>query len=339
MKQLSLFAVVVLAAAASSACGKECEAIANKVVECEESGGGGPDKGQIEAACELMMASDEGKKELEETAKCAKLESCEEYKACQAGARAGQAADRIAKEASEGKWEDALMSCRVNVEEYKASDKLKAACDKVFTEGLGALIEGGKGEEAMSACKYSDDLLAASDVFKAECSKAASGALEGATKKAVAFRDEGKDDYGACSDLKELAAKADGSEAGENTKAAEQLCAEMKVAGDAAEGMKEAKANIAAKKADLPFGCERAREGFGKMAEKSDWSKAKLAEVLQTCYVDLGKTMIEKELPNMKYICPFQIKKVRKAIEEHGLKGKDAALDELLAKTDKKCSK
>jgi hypothetical protein len=164
MKQLCLFGVVAILAAASSACGGECEAIAKKVVECE--GSEGMDKGQIEAACELIMASDEGKKEMQATAKCAKESDCDGYKKCMASARADEAADRVAKEATEGKWEDALMSCRINVEEYKANDKLKAACDKVFTDGLPALIDSGKGEEAMSACKYSDDMLAASDVFK-----------------------------------------------------------------------------------------------------------------------------------------------------------------------------
>lgn len=334
MKQHGLILVALSLAAGGGGCGNECEAIAEKMLECSENKPEGIDKGQLEAACELMMSSDEGKKELAAEAKCAKLKTCDEYNKCMGGARAEQAAERVAKEAADGKWEDALMSCRINVDEYKTNDKLKSTCDDVFKKGIPALIAAGKGDDAMSSCRYSDDLLEASAAFKEACGKAAGGALEDAKKKAMEFRDKGKDDFGTCSDLKELAEKA----GGDNVKLAEQLCGEMKFAERAAKGIESAKANITAKKGDLPFECKYAMEGYDEMTEKSEWVEKRVAEVLKTCYIELGKVLIEVELPKAR-ICGFQIRNLREAADKRQLKGKDPAFDEALAKTDKLCAK
>ncbi len=339
-------AITLLAACGLAACGKDggvCGEIYDKQKPCwdkeakdDEDRRDIPSRDEFVAMCTAARGS--RKDDVDTMAKCIKKGSCEEMDVCMREASEAEYAAEQAKELEDhiaaGKWSDAFSTCKYASDRFAKEPKLAAGCEKVFTDGLPKLVAaGGPGaEDIVSSCKYSEELVKASPAFQKLCGEIAAGAHEAARKAALAARDEGVDDFEKCYAYKGAAETV--SE--QAKKDAETVCAEMSAAAAAKAALTEAQAVIAAKKSELPYGCSRAAEALAKLDPKSEWATRTYDEVLKTCYLELGKVMIEVELPKLEY-CPYQLTQLREAVVTYALAGKDPAFDALLAKTNKAC--
>jgi hypothetical protein len=102
---------------------------------------------------------------------------------------------------------------------------------------------------------------------------------------------------------------------------AQSLCAESQASEMVGKALTESKEKVDAKDADIPYPCKAALEDLAKI--DSEWAKAKQKEVINACYVDLGKVIMEVKVPDMKYVCDFRVKEVYQAVAEHGLDDAD----------------
>ena len=189
-----------------------------------------------------------------------------------------------------------------------------------------ALATGERLDEALSACKFYD--------IKDEGAKQLCGALftktiAAATADLRAIRDQGGDPEGKCFDLTLTAEKV----SPEAKATAEALCKEVDASRRASEAIAKAKAHLEAKTHEVPFECGTAVDDLDKIG--NDWSRAKLAEVTQSCYVDLGNIILPAMVPTMKYICDYQVEQVYKNVKKYSLK--DPALDPWIEQAAAKC--
>ncbi|MCW5809070.1 MAG: hypothetical protein KIT31_42345 [Deltaproteobacteria bacterium] len=359
---LAVFVPLLLVA---PACGKsECEALYEKITECKpgklKKGKGGKKgkdkdkdkdddkdddgddlemgKDQFVAVCKLMASSKE-KDEVADELACAKKDSCEEYESCQQAAQGKKRAARITKDVEKGKIKDAFSSCSWNPE-YFADDSYKSACASVYAavdkvtdpDDLRSMAYSCRGETYTKLVKAYPD-------YEKVCGKLASNSFGKLEAKVTAARDSGKRDYSACSSLEDAAKTMDGGKEGANFAKAKAACAEMNAAENAAKGVKESKANAAAKKSQIPYQCSSTVEELAKI--DTAWGKKTKDELLKACYVELGAVILETENveKNTKYFCPYQIKEVLKAVTKYDLGGKGDALDEQLKKLPATCTK
>lgn len=135
-------------------------------------------------------------------------------------------------------------------------------------------------------------------------------------------RDELKgDDAFVCLDLKRYAKKVSDDE----EKKANTLCDEVDWADDVSKTLAAVKEATA--KGEVPFECGYTGEKLDGLG--TDWAKAQSAALAKECYVVLGKAVIEKQLPEMKYTCDYQVKKVLEGLDKYKLT--DPSLDTVLA--------
>jgi hypothetical protein len=246
------------------------------------------------------------------------------------------AAEKVAdldKFIAAGTWDKAFEECRYLGEKPAAA--LVTACEKVYADGIPKLLEAGgeAAKDVVSACRYSEELKAQSEGFKKACDGVMGAEYEAKKKLALEARDQALDDYTRCYDL-QSAAEGVSEQA---KKDAEVLCAEITAAQSTKKALEEAKATIAAKKSDISYYCKSAAEELTKIEPKSEWTQKTLDGLLQTCFIDLGKVILEVELPNLSY-CGYSLTELRAAVATYKLAGKDAAFDAELAKTDKVCA-
>jgi hypothetical protein len=291
-----------------------------------------PTKAEFVAMCKA--ASGSRKEEVAEMAKCSKEDGCDAIESCMDAAGDARYAKKqlaeITKQIEGGKWDDAFDSCRYASD--KKSVELTAACEKVFTEGIPQILKGAKADSVMSACQYSDELKASSPAFKKACTDVLGGAYETKKKEALAARDAGSDDYTKCYDLQTAAAGV--SE--DAKKEAEAICAELTIATSAKKALDEANANIAGKKAEMSYYCTSAADDLMKVDPKTEWATKTLDAVIKTCFLDLGKVIIETSLPGATY-CPYVLTQLREYAVTYALAGQDPAFDTALASTDTLC--
>lgn len=191
-------------------------------------------------------------------------------------------------------------------------------------------VKEKKYSKALLTCKYSKDIL--TDGLKKKCNELADKAYKEVYDKAVKMRDKGPVEkrYRVCSDLKS-AAKAIGDK---KVKEAESMCKQLEAAEYGHKAIKKAKEAMKDAKR-IPFNCSY---GLKKVsAIKEDFAKKIKKKIIQACYVDLGAAILKKKLPTMKRYCPYNIKKIYKAVKKHGIK--DPKLDPLLEKGKAVCDK
>ena len=318
MKALPILLLVLTACGAFAGCGDSaCDKAIAKEIECE------PDperKKDMKESKSIAVAFCEGDKspEQKQRLECYKRDTCEAVEQCEAELRAADDAKEVNEKIAAGQWDDAISSCTWNAEAYAKVPSFKEACDKAITEGF------GKIENASYKCQ-GDDFMKVSESLQAACAKLG----DEMKAKVQATRDAGGEyDYMMCSNYKDIA-KADAT----RLAAAEQLCAEAEVADDAKKAIDEAKANIAAKEADIPYNCKYFLDNKEKLG-KSAWFEGKAKEVAKTCFGDLGKLA----LAEVGSWCGMGAKDVHAVATEFKLGDADAELAALLTKTAKLCA-
>ena len=168
--------------------------------------------------------------------KCLKEDSCEKVEACQLAMRGKRRAKEITEQIAAGKWQDAFDDCTL-MDEYYADETFKAECNKVFANA--DKITGEGLQKSMFRCKRGEKIKAVAPDFEKACKTMAGGQLAAAQKAAIASRDAGKNDFKACSDLKDTAEIA-GGDAVAN---AQKLCDELNVSADAQKSIEEGRSN------------------------------------------------------------------------------------------------
>lgn len=293
-----------------------------------------PSKAEFVAMCKAATKS--RKEEVDVMAECIKEDGCEAIEACMDKKHDELYAKKRVEELDgyikEAKWSDAFKECQYAADQMKKDEKLAAACEKVFVEGIPKLT-GKDAEDVTSACRYTEDLKAISPGFKKACEGVMGAEYEAKKKLALEARDQALDDYSRCFDLQSAAEALDAAKKAE----AESLCAQINAARSAKQALDEAKASIAAKKAEMSYYCTSAADELKKLDPPNEWTTKTLDEVLKTCFLDLGKVIIEVELPNLSTYCTYPVQQVREAAATYSLMGKDADFDAAVLKTEKAC--
>ncbi|HEY8375029.1 MAG TPA: hypothetical protein VIK91_01015 [Nannocystis sp.] len=179
--------------------------------------------------------------------------------------------------------------------------------------------------EAVSSCKHGE--LKDSPIQEV-CAGLYKKAFDAGVVTLAAIRDRGEDGLGACFDLRDAAELL----SPEAQAQAETLCKEAEASKRAKEALAEAKKNLESGTFEVPFQCGMAVEEL-EMAG-SEWAKSKLQEVLQGCYVELGKKILPAQVGKMR-ICEYQVELVYKAVKKFALE--DPAIDPWIAKAARKC--
>jgi hypothetical protein len=191
-----------------------------------------------------------------------------------------------------------------------------------------AASESGDVAKMKDACQYVNEEV---EELVAACKEVMPKVFEATVAEVTKQRDEGKHDFGTCHDLERFAKMAGGDAEAK----AQSLCAESQAAEMVGKALTESKEKVDAKDADIPYPCKAALEDLAKI--DSEWAKAKQKEVINACYVDLGKVIMEVKVPDMKYVCDFRVKEVYQAVKDHGLD--DADLLEWVEKAKPLCEK
>jgi hypothetical protein len=329
IKSLATILFALLIAAPACGGGGDCEKAYDMAKKCAKGDQMGKlGKEEFVSFCEKAKADPKMKEEVEADLACAKEDSCEKAKACADAQRGKRRAKKITESITAGKWKDAFDDCTLSEAAF-ADETYKAECNKVFANV--DKITGDDLAKTMFRCKSSDEIKKVAPDFEKACKTLAAGNLAAAQKAGTAARDAGKNDIRACMDLKDTAAQA----GGDAVTAAQKLCAEMDVAEDAKKAVDEARANAAAKKANLPYQCDSSAEKLAKI--ESEWAKKTVDDVLKACYVELGAVVIQEKGKDAKYFCPHEIKKIQEAAGKHDLATKFPELAEAMKKLPAKC--
>jgi hypothetical protein len=329
-KMKSLVAVMLALAIAAPACSSsDCEKAYDMVKKCAKGEKAEKmEKGEFVSFCEKAKSDPKMKEEVEEGLQCTKEDSCEKMEACEKAQRGKRRAKKITESITAGKWKEAFDDCTL-IEEYYSDEAYKAECNKVFANA--DKITGDDMSKTVYRCKSGEKIAKVAPEFVKACKAIAGGQLAAAQKAATAARDAGKNDYKACSDVKDMAALA----GGDAVAAAAKLCEEMTSAEDAKKAAEEARANVAAKKTSMPYKCDSAAEKLSKI--DTEWSKKTLEDVYKACYVELGAVLIAEKSKDAKYSCPYEIKKLMEAAAKYDLGTKFPDLAEAMKKLPAKC--
>jgi hypothetical protein len=336
----------------ASGCGGDsamCGEIYDKFKECwvkemEEHGADEsdrdrmPNRKQFVGFCEA--AEGDQKEMFKEMHRCSKEADCDARKECEdeveAARRNKEKLEDIAGHMKKEDWQKAYDECKYATDDYKESEKLEEACEEVFATAVPKLLEKPEAMEDLEQdCQYRGEVKDASPAFAKACADAATGMLEAKKTAAQALRDKGEDDYSTCSRLKELAATV----GGDAQTQAEALCNEVSAAPRIKSALDSAKAAISSRSTSVPYDCTYALSSLDSVQPETAWAKARREELVRTCWVEIGKIAIETYLPaaTQQNYCTWEITQVRSDAATYKLAGKDAAFDDLLAKTDAMC--
>ncbi len=353
------FVAVSIAAAGcgDSAAQKMCKALAKKAEQCGDDDFEKDKKDALVAACVALVERDkESREELKAQMPCTKKDSCKEYKAC----RSDQMAKRRAAKIAEGKPEDIADDCRW-LDKDKVTDGVKKACAAALVHELDKASKKDAKVDCYDLNELSKRYGAAADKARtkkicdgiesakavAELTKVAGNPMELAKKcdymskdkfsepvkkmcgpaldKLAKMVDEGtnalkKVEFDVCYRAKSLAKKFG---AARHT-AVKEACAVNDEADDVKQALDKARANIAAKKPSIPYGCESTLKDLAKLKD-SEWKTKQTAALIKTCYVELG-VVVAENAKQSKYTCPFRVEEVIKAAKTHKLLAGNEAL-------------
>ncbi len=230
--------------------------------------------------------------------------------ACSKPSPGKRAADSVSAKVAKGDIDGAFVGCTAKAELYSDA-AYKAACAPVLA-AVGKLT-GDAASSAMRRCQKSADLMAKSPELAKTCADLATADLADKTAQAIKGRDDGSGDMGQCSALKHAAMEVSAAARADAQAAAKSLCDELLITSSVHRSLEEARANIAANKAEIPRSCSIGLNQLFKL--QTDWAKKSFDELFKLCDVDLGKIVLETERPSAKpAMCPDGILSVKKSL-------------------------
>ncbi len=322
-------------ASLSIACGgggaAECEKAFDKAIECSEN----PEEAREQAKAirkEAIATCNEEKSttDVKASLACAKKSGCDEYRACELERRYGDDVKEIEGLMADGKLSDAIMTCSVRIEAYKAAPAIKAICDKVIAAVFAERSDKDVQDSAEYYCSTDDDVaqwLAVSAPLKAGCTALAADFKVRAMKQ----RDEGLEADSTCSSYKKMVKHL----TPEKLAAAEMLCSEVRSVEDLEENIAEVTKAISEKTKTIPYACDQYFQ-YKKPIEGSEWHAAKVKELARLCFGEVGKGILAEATGAG---CPYDGEDVHKYAAKYSLAEDDAELAALLKKTAAACTK
>ncbi len=229
--------------------------------------------------------------------------------------------------------DEIACSAKKDCDEFKKCMETarKAASAKRAQKRFDEAMAKNDLKDAMMICDIHKESL--SDDLKKKCADLGPKAYDEQMKKATELRKTAeKQEYGLCFELKDLGKKL----GGDKEKAAETVCKEIELQVTVKRTLDEIEKNLKSKSLSQPFQCmENTLKKFDEVG--TDFAKEKKAQLLDACFVKLGKAILEKEIPEMKGFCRYSVEKVYKGVKEYKLS--DPGLDPLIAQVTEVCEK
>lgn len=229
--------------------------------------------------------------------------------------------------------DEIACSAKTDCDEFKKCTEVarKAASAKRTQKRFDEAMGKNDLKEAMMICDIHKDNL--SDELKKKCGELGPKAYAELMKKAEELRGTAeKQDYGLCFELKDLGKKV----GAEQEKAAEAICKEIDLQVTLKKALTEIDKRIAEKQESLPFQCmESTLKKFDEVG--TEFAKGKKTELINACYIKMGKAILEKQVPEMKGFCRYSVKEIVKAVREHKLS--DPGIDALITQAAPLCDK
>jgi len=340
MKPKQFLLLLAGAATLSIGCGGggECATAFDKELECGDQS----DERKKKMKSQRSEAISHCKKNKDEphmkaALACGKTNSCEEYTACKLSEDSKSDIEEIESKLKEGKADDAMSTCRYQLDTYKAVPDFMAACDKAFAAVFSDLKTEDARRDARYTCASASDAgewRAASPALTEGCKTLSESYKSTITKQ----RDTGSEyNYSDCSGYGDLMKAIDK----DGIAAATLLCNEGEVADDFTEGFAEIAKNLAEKKASLPFRCtsildSKYNADTVEKLKDSKWFSAKSIELAKACYGGEMGTLLLGEVGSY---CGTTAKAVHAAVKKYNLPTGDAAFKAALDSTVEMCSK
>ena len=229
--------------------------------------------------------------------------------------------------------EEIACSAKKGCDDFKKcmEDARKAASAKRAQKRFDEAMGKNDLKDAMMICDIHKDNL--SEDLKKKCGELGPKAFDDFMKKATELRKTAdKQDYGLCFELKDLGKKL----GADKEKAAELICKEIDLQVTLKKATTEIDKRITEKQDSLPFYCmESTLKKFDEVA--TDFAKEKKKELINACFIKMGKAILEKQVPEMKGFCRYSVKEIYKAVKQYELK--DESIDALITQAAPLCDK
>lgn len=236
------------------------------------------------------------------------------------------------KKADEHK-EEIACSAKKDCGEFKKclEEAKKAAASRRAQKRIEEAMAKNDLKEVLMQCDiYKQDLNA--DLQK-KCAEALPKAYDELMKKAQELRKGGeKEDLALCFELQDHGKKI----GPEKAKEAETVCKEIGLQVTHRKALAEVDKYLKENKDMLPFYCMESSikkyDEFG-----SDFAKELKKELLDACFVKLGKAIMAKKIPEMKGFCNFSVQEIFNAVKANNIQNPE--LDPLMTQAAPLCEK
>jgi len=229
--------------------------------------------------------------------------------------------------------DEIACSAKKDCAEFKKcmEDARKAASAKRAQKRFDEALAKNDLKDAMMICDIHKESL--SDELKKKCAELGPKAYDEQMKKATELRKTAeKQDYGLCFELKDLGKKL----GGDKEKAAETVCKEIELQVTVKKALGDIEKRINDKSLSLPFQCmESTLKKFDEVG--TDFAKEKKTELINACFIKMGKAILEKDVPEMKGFCRYSVEQIYKGVKEHKLS--DPGIDPLITQAAELCEK
>ncbi len=115
-----------------------------------------------------------------------------------------------------------------------------------------------------------------------------------------------------------------------------RICREIELAVHFQKAISEVQKHISQKRDALPFACLETSLGIFNSLD-TPFARERRDTLMDACYVQLGKTVLARQLPDMKDHCRHSVKEIFHFAKKHGLS--DPELDLLIAQAAPLCEK
>ena len=221
---------------------------------------------------------------------------------------------------------DAFEKCVEAGEKKRTVQRIKKEIEKA--------LAAGKVKDALTTCRFQKKNL--TEGLKKKCAEVVSKEYERVKAKMIKTRDSGvKYGWQNCSQVKELA-----KELGvpSKVKEAETLCQELTLADGITRVLKKVAEEMGQPKPILPLGCGSEIDSLKKAEVQTPWLDAQRKKLIQKCYVELGKKVLEKWLATKpRYCFDFSVRGIYKAVKRHNIQ--DEGLKKLIEQSRPVCKK
>lgn len=229
--------------------------------------------------------------------------------------------------------EEIACSAKKDCGEFKKcmEEAQKAATMRRIQKRMEEALASNDMKKVLMECEiYKKDL---NEELQKKCAEALPKAYEEVMKKAQELRQTAeKQDFNVCFELKDYGKKLGDDKA----KEAEVICKEIDLQVSHRKALAEIDKYMKENKDILPFYCMDASiKKYDELG--TDFAKGKKTELLDACFVKLGKTILAKKVPEMKGFCNFSVQEIFNAVKTYNLQNPE--LDPLITQAEPLCAK